>query len=223
MSNSQILKTGIISTSGILNSNLMPNSYIMPYGTSNYATGTWRGAGTNTMQQKGRVYIENGMYGFKQIGIQTANDASCWCIDSFPTEANTDYIISMYAKMTEGTGGQAGFYIQRCTDVAGSHTKIDKNYRVTPLTKEWTRCWYQFKTNSNTTRNFYIGITTEDVSVTTFMCLIKLEKGTRLTPWIPYETDEIYVGNGPGFIETLYTPNASVSKEYIEANQFYEI
>ena len=217
-----ISKQGIMCVSGTTNPNLMPNSYIMPYGSANPSTGTWRNAGSSTMT-KSRVLIGNGMYGFQNVGVQTANDGSCYGIDSFPTDANTDYVISMYARLTSGTGGYAGYNIYSATYVDGSHTTVDKNYRVTPLTTEWTRCWLHFKTNSATTRNFYIGITTGDTSVTTQMCMIKLEKGSVLTPWIPYSTDDMYVSDSVGFSEVLYYPIGSIANTSITANQFYEI
>lgn len=217
-----INKQGIAFASGNINPNLMPNSYIMPLGTASYATGTWRVAGSSTMT-KSRVLIENGMYGLQNVGIQTPNDGSCYGIDGFPLEGNTNYIISMWARIVSGTEAYAGYNVYNATDVGGSYTKIDKNYRVTPLSTDWTRCWYEFKTNSATSRNIYIGITTGDTDVTTQMCLIKIEKGSILTPWSPYSTDDIYVGATSGFMETLNSPNASISKEYMEATQFYEV
>ena len=80
---------------------------------------------------------------------------------------NTKYTISFDAKLTDGTEGYAGFSIYSCTVNGGSYTKVDKNYYVTPLTKNWTRCWVTFTTNANANRNIYIGITTGDTTVTT--------------------------------------------------------
>ena len=216
-----LLKTGIIQATGETNINLMPNSYIMPYGTSSYATGTWRNAGSSTMTKQ-RVLIANGMYGFQNSGVQTANDGSCYGIDNFPTEANTNYIISMWARIVEGTEGYAGYNIQRISeDVDGSYTKIDKNYRVTPLTKEWTRCWYEFKTNASTSRNLYIGITTGDTNVITQMCLIKLEKSSTLTPWCPKQGDDVFVSLTSSFNE-VFNGNTHISKGRINTIDFIE-
>ena len=78
-----------------INPNIMPNSYSMPYGTANPSTGTWRNAGSSTMT-KSRVLISDGMYGFQNVGIQTANDGSCYGIDNFPLDANTIYTISIF-------------------------------------------------------------------------------------------------------------------------------
>lgn len=194
-----IKKTGVVSVSGGTNMNLMPNSYIMPLGTNNPATGTWRLAGSNNMTRS-RVLIENGMYGFQNSGIQTTPsggyvDASCYSINNFPMEANTDYILSMWARITEGTEGYAGYSIYASSYVDGSDTKTDRGYRVTPLTKEWQRVWIHFRTNATENRNIYIGITTGETEVTTQMCLIKLEKGSVLTPWIPFLTDDIAVAD----------------------------
>lgn len=161
----------------ISNENLMPNSDTMALGSANPATGTWRNAGTSNMTRT-RVLIENNIYGFQNSGIQTANDGSCYGIDNFPLKGNTLYCISMKARKIDGTGDAfAGFNIYAISqEVAGSHTKVDKNYRVTPLTNEWTECWYIIKTNANTKRNIYIGITTGDTSVTTQMCQVKIQE-----------------------------------------------
>lgn len=214
-----IRKTGIVQASGEIGANLLPNSYIMPYGAANPSTGTWRSAGSSTMT-KSRVLIQNGMYGFQNVGVQTANDGSCYGIDNFPFEANTNYIISMWARITSGTEGYAGYNIYSATDVGGSYTKIDKQYRVTPLTTKWTRCWYEFKTNSATTRNIYIGITTGETDVITQMCLVKIEKGSTLSPWCPCAGDEDFVGNNSGFNEA--SDIAQITKGYVNAPDFQE-
>ena len=177
----------------------MPNSVIMGYGSANVSTGTWRNAGSSTMT-KSRVLIEDSpigkCYGFQNEGIQTPNDGSCYGIDSFPLQANTQYTISMWARITEGTEGYAGFNIYNISSQdGGSHNgAIMKNYRITTLNpnKEWIRCWYTFTTNSSATRNIYIGITTGETSVTTQMCAIKIEKGSVATPWKPKKEDENY-------------------------------
>lgn len=182
-----------------INSNIMPNSVNMGYGSANVSTGTWRSAGSNTMTRS-RVLIEDSpigkCYGFQNEGIQTPNDGSCYGIDSFPLQANTQYTISMWARIIEGTEGYAGFNIYKISSQdGGSHNgTIMKNYRVTTLNpnKEWIRCWYTFTTNSSTTRNIYIGIITGETSVTTQMCAIKIEKGLIVTPWKPKEEDENY-------------------------------
>ena len=164
-----------------INQNIMPNSLDMPLGSTDASTGTWRLAGSNNMTRT-RVAItdtpEGNGYGFQNSGIQTANDGSCYGINSFPMEANTNYIISMWARITEGTEGYAGFNVYSSTPIAGWQV-INKNYYSTKLAADgsWTKCWMSFKTNSNTTRNIYIGITTGDTSVTTQMCNVHLEKG----------------------------------------------
>lgn len=213
-------KTGIIRTSGIeVGANLMPNSLLMQLGAANVTTGTWRVAGTSTMTRS-RVQIDDITYGFQNVGTQTANDGSCYGIDSFPTDANTKYTISLDARVTNGTDGFAGFAIYSCTVNDGSYTKKDKNYYVTPLTNEWTRCWMTFTTNASTTRNIYIGITTGSTSVTTQMCRVKLELGTVPTPWIPKESDFGAMPTLHGFAEhgtqmSVY-PNHIITTEFIE-------
>lgn len=178
--------------------NLMPNSNIMGLGSANPSTGTWRLAGTSTMT-KSRLLIEDSPIGkcycFQNSGVQTANDGSCYGIDSFPLEANTQYTISMFARIVDGREGYAGYNVYHISsEDGGTHTKIDKNYRVTPLNEDgsWTRCIYTFTTNASTTRNIYIGITTGTENVTTQMCLIKIEKGSIVTPWTPNLNDELY-------------------------------
>lgn len=213
-------KNGIVTTSGIeVGENLMPNSLQMQLGSSNASTGTWRTAGSNTMTRS-RVQIDDITYGFQNVGIQTANDGSCYGINSFPTNASTQYTISMDARLISGSGGFAGFSIQKCTVNSGSYTNIDKNYYVTPLSTDWTRCWITFTTDTSTTRNIYIGITTGDIDVTTQMCRVKLELGSTPTPWIPNVNDYGDVPTLHGFAEqnTLM----SVYEDYITTPEFIE-
>lgn len=164
-----------------IGNNLLPNSLEMNLGTANASTGTWRIAGTSNMS-RARVAItdtpEGSGYGFQNSGIQTANDGSCYGIDKFPLEPNTVYIISMWARIIEGTEGYAGFNIYSSTPING-WSKIERNYYLTQLSSqgEWTKCYMTFMTNASTTRNIYIGITTGDTSVTTQMCNVHIEKG----------------------------------------------
>lgn len=213
-------KTGIINASGNeIGKNYMPKSLDMALGSSSPTLGRWRNAGTSTMT-KSRVQIYPNIYGFQNEGIQTANDGSCYGIDSFPMEPSTQYTISLDARIISGTEGYAGFAIHNCTFGDGSHTKIDKGYRVTPLTTDWTRCWLTFTTNTNATRNIYIGITTGDTSVTTQMCKVKLELGSTATPWIPNESDWGYTGNTFAFIES--GDKMSVYPNHIQTPEFIE-
>ena len=165
-----------------LSENLMPNHLVMALGTANSSTGTWRTAGSTTMS-KSRVLItdspEGECYGFQNQGVQTPNDGSCYGIDSFPLQGNTTYTISMWARIINGTEGYAGYNIYNIsTEKGGSHSKIDKNYRVTTLPSDgsWIKCWYTFTTNASNARNIYIGITTGDTDVTTQMCCVHIEK-----------------------------------------------
>lgn len=197
-------------------SNLIPNSLNMPLGSANASTGTWRVAGTNNMDRS-RVAISdtpdgNG-YGFQNSGIQTANDGSCYGIDSFPTEANTIYTISMWARIISGTEGYAGFNIYGSTMISG-FDEIQKNYRVTKLSSngEWTKCSLTFLTNSATTRNIYIGITTGNTEVTTQMCNVHLEKSTLIDQNIIHDISG-YNNNGD-ITKAVFT---SVTKRYNNA------
>lgn len=194
-------------TNSISNENLMPNSDTMALGSANPTTGTWRNAGTSNMT-RARVLIENNIYGFQNSGIQTANDGSCYGIDNFPLKGNTLYRISMKARKIDGTGDAfAGFNIYAISqEVAGSHTKIDKNYRVTPLTNEWTECWYIVKTNANTKRNIYIGITTGDTSVTTQMCQVKIQEVYQFEDNNIIQDSSGYNHNG-SYVNATITPS----------------
>lgn len=110
----------------------------MGLGSANVDNGTWRVAGTNNMTRT-RVQITDSpvgtCYAFQNAGIQTASDGSCYGIDNTTYfEPNTEYRISMFARITSGTEGYAGYNIYNISaELGGSHTKIDKNYRVTPL------------------------------------------------------------------------------------------
>lgn len=201
-----------LDNSSILNyseiGNLIPNYKEMGLGAANVTTGTWRTAGTNNMTRT-RVQITDSPIGecycFQNSGIQTANDGSCYGIDNTTYfEPNTEYRISMFARITAGTEGYAGFHIYNISEeLGGSHTKIDKNYRVTSLNSNgaWTYCWYHIKTNSSITRNIYIGITTGETSVTTQMCLVRIDKWNNgmdnsiVIDSSGYGNDGIVVGN----------------------------
>ena len=50
----------------------------------------------------------------------------------------------------------------------------------------------------------------------------KIEEGSIATPWVPANTDPIYVGDCCGFTEIDKT-SASIAKEYMSATQFYEL
>jgi len=174
--------------------NLMPNHLEMPLGTSaNTSTGTWRLAGTSNMNRS-RILIsdspEGKCYGFENTGIQTANDGSCYGIDSFPLTGNTVYTISLWARCINGEGGYAGFCIYNSTEEGGSHTTTLKNYKVTPLlsTGEWVKCWYTFTASAANTRNIYIGIVTEETNVTTQMCCVHIEKVDNTLDNIIYDS-----------------------------------
>lgn len=174
-------------------SNDMPNSIDMALGSANAKLGIWRNAGSSTMT-KSRVLINDSpigaCYGFQNSGIQTPNDGSCYGIDNFPTDSNTDYVISLWARITDGTEGYAGFCIYSSSMLDGFE-KVDKNYRVTRLPSDgsWKRVYCHFKTNANDKRNIYIGVTTGSSNVTTQMCAVKLEKGTMPTMWSPAPSD----------------------------------
>ena len=212
-----INKQGIVTSkelieTQVINPNLIKNSFTMPLGTANASTGTWRLAGTNNMTRS-RVQLSNGEYCFQNSGIQTAYDASCYGIDNFPTTANTDYVISFDARLVEGTQAYAGFSIHSATVIDGNAITV-KTYYTTPITSsDWKRCWLHFKTNTATQRNIYIGIKTDDTTVTTQIRKVKIEQGTFPTPWIPNEADTEYSN----------FPIVRIANDYLSANDFNEI
>ena len=210
--------------------NIMPNYLEMALGSANASTGTWRLAGTSNMTRE-RVLItdspEGECYGFQNSGIQTANDGSCYGIDSFPLVGNSVYTISMWARIIDGSEGYAGYNIYNSTDKGGSYTIIDKNYRVTPLpvSGEWVKCWYTFTTNASNTRNIYIGITTGSTSVTTQMCCVHIEKVDNTADTVIYDSSgynnngELYNYDTNGLIAiTSDSPRYNVSTFINSAN-----
>jgi hypothetical protein len=53
------------------------------------------------------------------------------------------------------------------------------------------------------------------------MCLIKIEKGTTLTPWCPMRGDDVFVDSLSGFNE--YNGVAQLTKGQVNATDFIEI
>ncbi len=223
-----LLKQGVlIATGNEVNENLMPNSIEMQLGSANPSQGIWRLAGSTTMSKERVLILDSPIgkcYGFQNSGTQTVNDGSCYGIDSFPREANTVYTISMWARTTNGVEAYAGYNLYSLTSYdKGSHSKVDKNYRVTtlPSSGAWTLCWLTYTTNSSTTGNIYIGITTGEEATITQMCGVKIEKGDKATPWIPNKNDAIYISSDVAFEEISEEP-VLFGKDWITANEFYE-
>ena len=226
----EIKKQGIwVADGSEVGENFMPNSIEMQLGSANASKGIWRLAGSTTMSKQ-RVFISDSpvgqCYGFQNSGVQTVNDGSCYGIDSFPRQANTIYTISMWARTTNGVEAYAGYNLYNLTSYdKGSHSKVDKNYRVTtlPSTGEWVLCWLTYTTNSSTTGNIYIGITTGEEATITQMCGIKIEKGDKPTPWVPNINDSIYISSKIPFFESSNDNKLYIGNSWISANQFYQI
>lgn len=212
--------------------NLLPNSKTMGLGSANVSEGIWRVAGSTTMT-KSRVLIKDSpigeCYGFQNSGIQTSNDGSCYGIDSTTYfEPNTEYKISMFARITSGADGYAGYNIYSIgEELGGSHTAIQKNYRTTPLNADgsWTYCWYHFKTNSSETRNIYIGIVTGNVDVTTQMCLVRIDKWNDIMD-STIEYDSSGYGNNAVKNNITYAPDSpkyNVSSVFNGSNSYVKV
>ena len=194
--------------------NLMPNSVEMPVGSANPSTGTWRLAGSSQMTRS-RVAISDApsgvsTYGFQSVGLQTGQDASCWGIDSFPRENGVTYTLSAWGRIVGGstTAAMLGFSVYNGTtlDYGGTYGQAkssDAEYygsgaydyaggKLNP-NGNWTRIYRTF-TSTATSGNIYIGFNTAKTgsNVTLQMCGVKLEKGDKMTPWIPNSNESMY-------------------------------
>lgn len=198
--------------------NLMPNSIEMPVGSANPSTGTWRLAGSSQMARS-RVIISDApsgalTYGFQSVGLQTGQDASCWGIDSFPRENGTTYTLSAWGRIVGGssTAAMLGFSVYNGTtlDYGGTYDKAvssDAKYygsgaydyaggQLNP-NGNWTRIYRTF-TSTSASDNIYIGFNTAKAgsNVTLQLCGVKLEKGDKMTPWIPNNNESMYTTLG---------------------------
>jgi len=198
--------------------NLMPNSVEMPVGSANPSTGTWRLAGGSQMTRS-RVAIPDApsgalTYGFQSVGLQTGQDASCWGIDSFPRESGVTYTLSAWGRIVGGssTAAMLGFSVYNGTTldyggVYGQAKSSDVEYygsgaydyaggKLNP-NGSWTRIYRTF-TSTATSGNIYIGFNTAKTgsNVTLQLCGVKLEKGDKMTPWIPNSSESMYVTLG---------------------------
>ena len=198
--------------------NLMPNSVEMPVGSANPSTGTWRLAGSSQMTRS-RVAIPDApsgtsTYGFQSIGLQTGQDASCWGIDGFPRESGATYTLSAWGRIVGGstTAAMLGFSVYSGTtlDYGGTYGQAkssDMEYygsgaydyaggKLNP-NGSWTRIYRTF-TSTATSDNIYIGFNTAKTgnNVTLQLCGVKLEKGDKMTPWIPNSNESMYTALG---------------------------
>ena len=199
---------------GLGQDNLMPNSVEMPVGSANPSTGTWRLAGDSRMTRS-RVAISDAptgasTYGFQSVGLQNAQDASCWGIDSFPKEDGETYTLSAWGRIVGGstTAAMLGFSLYNATTLSyggtyGSAVSSDAKYygsgaydyaggQLNP-NGNWTRIYRTF-TSTQASGNIYIGFNTAKTgnNVTLQLCGVKLEKGNKMTPWTPNINEPLY-------------------------------
>ena len=183
--------------------NLLRNSGKMLIGSSNYATGTWRLAGTsNSTMTKTHVDITDppkscqGVTGaFQAVGSHPPSkaDGECISIDSFPyfdDPVGSDIIMSGWARVVGG--GDNCYFGFSGYQLTLSNGKVINNYWCTKLdtTGEWTRVVIHGKTKAKVGA-VYCGFITGDKSVTVQACGLKFEKGNLPTDWTPAPEDSI--------------------------------
>ena len=57
---------------------------------------------------------------------------------------------------------------------------------------------------------------------TVYLKLVKLEKGSIATPWIPNINDDLYTSSEIGFDEGSFEGNARMASGYMQSREFYE-
>lgn len=175
--------------------NLLVNSKQMQLGTSSWVNGVWRLAG-NANMTKSRIEITDSPIGtcgaFQLVGTQTTTtDTSCFGIDNWQPWTTTDYYtISMYARVTSGTG-MAGIQNGSGYSKTLVRTNADTtwgSYACLTLTSNWQRIWVVYLPTAISS-NIYIG--GAGTNATIQMCGIKIEKGSKPTDWTPAPHDFI--------------------------------
>ena len=181
--------------------NLLRNSGKMLIGTSNYATGTWRKAGSSTMTRSNVEITDppkscQGVTGaYQAVGAHPSSkaDAECIGIDNFPyfdSSVGSDIIMSGWARVVGGGDNcYFGFSGYQLNLLNGT---VLNNYWCTKLdsTGEWTRVVIHGKTKAKVGA-VYCGFITGDKSVTVQACGLKFEKGNLATDWTPAPEDSI--------------------------------
>lgn len=179
--------------------NLLVNSRKMQLGNASWANGVWRTAG-NADMAKSRVEINDSPIGtcgaLQMVGIQTTtSDTSCFGIDSMPREKDADYVFSMWARVVGGGSAQAGWALYSATVVDSNADGTWGGYATRTLDPNgaWTRIWVHAKSSASaTTGNIYIGgAATDSTNKTIQMCLVKVEKGTKVTDWTQAPEDAL--------------------------------
>ena len=210
-----VKKTGIVSSSGIIGTNLVVGTQSSTYeggGSGSRSRGKLGvGSGGNgTFQIVEDYIVPIGKYSYNILNNTSGNrDYQC---DQIPYISGQTYTGSWWAK-------GSGTCLYRSWDITTSSQPMSKTFT---LTADWQYYTHTFTaTSAMETDNctFHLGVTgTSSI----YICGMKLEEGTIATPWCPAPEDEYSVGSTIGFNE-IDSTKASIAKEYINATDFIEI
>lgn len=175
--------------------NLVRNSGTLPLaGTSNYATGTWRLAGTSFMTRTNVAISDppsgcSGVTrGFQLVGQHpdSKTDWDCFGLDGFPYfgKSGIKVTLSLWARVTTKVSGcYAGFSAYALSSFTGSTYNKETRY-MQPINADgsWTRIILGATTTA-ASGNIYCGVITGTKDVTVQICGIQFERGTKATDW----------------------------------------
>ena len=147
----------------------------------------------------------------------------------------SQYVLSFYAKSTvNGDIIRSHFYSPNTTTKSESSqgrvgTSVDglMNY---VLTTEWQLYWCVYTQSTTTAVKHVIiprmgsVIDQPDMSGTGIVSIkcIKLEEGTKPTPWLP-SVNDIYNGNSAGIVENELDKQLHIYNGYVQCNEIIEI
>ena len=205
----QFEKTGVVNASGEgVNPNLILDSSIVTRGGN--------GANiTRSYEADGSVKIiassSNGNYAFLGFARDSNDNVGA------NMSVGDPYTISCDAKIESGTVLPTLFIN------GGNSYKQLNPVNGTIITGKWMRVFYTSTWNAPGTSygNIALHLGFSGAIGTYYFRNFKLEKGSVPTPWIPNETDNIYVGSTLGFTELETIP--SIGKAgYVQATEFIE-